>query len=119
MCPSQHLATIASFKLANAGLGNKCPLPGKARMASCPKCPVPVPNSEEYLLFVCPSVQRTRVETGLDSFRTQCILKGFSITKMFVLFVTGKDLSGGTLTLQDYYERGAAMSAMRKAWLGD
>ena len=119
VCPSQHLATIASFKLANAGLGNKCPLPGKARMASCPKCPVPVPNSEEYLLFVCPSVQRTRVETGLDSFRTQCILRGFSTTKMFVLFVNGKDLSDDRLPLRDYFERGAAMSAMRKAWLGD
>ena len=119
VCPSQHLATIASFKLANAGLGNKCPLPGKARMVSCPRCPVPVPNNEEHLLFVCPSVQRTRVETGLDSFRTQCILRGFSTAKMFVLFVTGKDLSDDRLPLRDYFERGAAMSAMRKAWLGD
>ena len=118
MCPSQHLPTIASFKLANAGLGNKCPLPGKPRMTTCVQCPVPVLLNEEHLLFVCPSVQRTRVETGIDSFRTQCVLKGFSTNKMFVLFVNGMDLSGNRLPLGDYFERGAAMSAMRKAWLG-
>ena len=115
--PSKHLSVIASFKLSNSGLGNKCPLPGQDRLTECPRCPTPAPPTEEHLLFVCPFIQQTRVATGIDSFRTVCALRGYSIMKMFSLYVTGLDALGHCISVEDYHERGATLSAMRTAWL--
>ena len=115
--PSKHLNVIASFKLSNSGLGNKCPNPGQDRLTECPRCPTPAPPTEEHLLFVCPSIQQTRVATGIDSFRTVCTFRGYSITEMFSLYVTGRDVLGHCITVEDYHERGATMTAMRTAWL--
>ena len=117
VCPSKHLNIIASFKLLNAQLGNKAPLTGLARMETCPHCPIPEQNNEEHLLFVCPYLQNTRVETGLDTFRTHCALYGFSTAKMFGLFVNGRDVFDQPVPLDEYLERGATLAAMRSAWL--
>ena len=112
-----YLGTLASFRLSNAGLGNKCPLKGLQRFTCCPRCPVPYLNTEEHLIFTCSSIHRTRQETGIDIFRTQCILKGFSFSKMHFLFVTGRDVNGLAVDLSDYIERGASLSTMRLVWL--
>ena len=117
VCPSQHLATIASFKLANAGLGNKCPLPGRERFTGCPRCQVPSPCNEEHVLFDCSSVHGTRVVTGIALFRTMAVLQGLSTVSMFRIFVRGLDLQGKPVAVADYMERGAVMTAMRDAWL--
>ena len=115
--PSRYLNVIASFKLKNAGLGNKCPLSGYPRFLTCPRCEVPTPLNEEHLLFVCPSVQQTRKETGLETLKTQYTLWDFSVSKMYQFFVNGLDFRGHPISLPDYFERGSTMSAMRAAWL--
>ena len=115
--PSKYLNVIASFKLSNSGLGNKCPILDQERLTECPRCPLPAPPTEEHLLFACPYIQRTRIETGIDSFRTVCTFRGYTITEMFSLYVTGRDVLGHCITIGDYFERGATMIAMRTAWL--
>ena len=117
LCPSRYLTVIASFKLKNAGLGNKCPLTGNLRFSTCPRCEVSEPLCEEHLLFVCSSIQQKRKETGLETLKTQYTLRGFSISKMYSLFVNGLDILGHPISLKDYLERGSTMSAMRAAWL--
>ena len=117
VCPSEHLTTIASFKMHNAGLGNKCPLEGYDRFSTCPLCTVQTPLNEEHVLFCCKSVHNTRVETGLEAFRTMCTLSGFSLPKTYSFFVNGWDVLGHPIPLTDYFERGASMLAMRSAWL--
>ena len=117
VCPSKHLNVIASFKLLNAHLGNKAPLTGLARMETCPHCPIPTRNNEEHLLFVCPFVQNTRVQTGLNTFRTHCAYYGFPTAKMFELFVNGRDVFDQPVTLEEYLERGVTLAEMRSAWI--
>ena len=116
VCSSGGLDTISSFRLSNAGLGNKFPVLGGERCLTCPMCPVPCQTNEEHL-FVCPSVQRIRVDTGIASFMTQCGLRGISVHRGMVLYVSGLDLFGDPLPLPDYFERGVALSAVREAWL--
>ena len=79
----KHLSTLASFRLSNAGLGNKCPLPGRERFTGCPRCQVPTTCNEEHVLFDCTSVHRTRVDTSIAIFRTMAVLKGLSTVTMF------------------------------------
>jgi hypothetical protein len=116
VCASVGLDTIASFRLSNTGLGNKCPLLGEERCLTCPSCPVLCQNNEEHL-FVCPSVQRIRVDTGIASFMTMCSLRGLSTHSGMVLFVSGLDLYGDPIPLPDYFERGVALAAVRDAWI--
>ena len=78
---------------------------------------VPTPLNEEHLLFVCPSVQQTRKETGLETLMTQYTLWDFPVSKMYQFFVNGLDFRGHPISLPDYFERGSTMSAMRAAWL--
>ena len=113
----QHVSTLASFRLSNAGLGNKCPLPGRLRFTGCPRCQVPSQCTEEHVLFDCSSVHGTRVVTGIALFRTMAVLQGLSTVSMFRIFVRGLDLQGKPVAVVDYLERGAAMTAMRDAWL--
>ena len=113
----QHLSTLASFRLSNAGLGNRCPLPGRLRFTGCPRCQVPSQCTEEHVLFDCSSVHGTRVVTGIALFRTMAVLQGLSTVSMFRIFVRGLDLQGKPVAVADYLERGAAMTAMRDAWL--
>ena len=45
------------------------------------------------------------------------VLQGLSTVSMFRIFVRGLDLQGKPVAVADYLERGAAMTAMRDAWL--
>ena len=113
----KQLGILASFRLSNAGLGNKCPVAGLQRFLSCPWCPTTFANTEEHLLFVCSSHQRVRQQTGLALFRTQCSLKDISVSRTHFLFVTGRDVSGKEIDLKDYQARGEILSAMRTSFL--
>ena len=117
VCPSEHLTTIACFKMHNAGLGNKCPLEGHEQFSTCPMCPSPTPLNEEHVLFACQALHQIRRDTGLDTFKTMCTLQNFSLSKMYSFFVNGWDILGHPIPLSDYFERGSSMAAMRSAWL--
>ena len=112
----KNLSILASFRLSNAGLGNRCPFPGQQSFSSCPQCYAPS-FSEEHVLFVCPALFRARKLTGLDLFKTQAVLKGITISRIHFFFVTGRDLSGRKIDLKQYFERGASVSEMKTAWL--
>ena len=117
VCPSEHLTTIASFKMRNAGLGNKCPLEGYDRFSTCPLCPSATPLNEELVLFACESLHRTREATGIETFKTICTLREFSLAKTYSFFVNGWDFLGHQIPLSDYFKRGTSMFTMRSAWL--
>ena len=112
-----HLSTLASFRLSNAGLGNICPLPGRERFSACPRCLVPVPCTEEHVLFDCASIQGVRIVTGLALFKTLAVVRGLSTAEMFQIFVRGLDLQKKPIAIAEYLERGAAITEMRNAWL--
>ena len=111
------MGTIASFRLSNGGLGNKYPLPGSLRSDMCPLCSAPHKLNEQHLLFICSAVQRKRSEAGIDLYRTQSQMRGQSVAMTHFLFVTGRDLAGNLLSMEDYLERGAAIHDMRSCWL--
>ena len=113
----KSLSTLASFHLSNGGLGNKYPLPGFLRFDACPHCTAPYKLDEQHLLLVCSAVMRMRQETGVDQFRTQSQLKGCSLAETYYLFVTGRSLAGKMVTVEDYMERGAAIGAIKSAWV--
>ena len=58
-----------------------------------------------------------RQETGVAQFRTQSQLKGCSLAETYYLFVTGRSLAGKMVTVEDYMERGAAIGAIKSAWV--
>ena len=63
------------------------------------------------------AVQNKRRETGIDLFRTQSQLKGYTLAETYFLFVTGRSLAGKMMTVEEYMERGAAISAIKSAWI--
>ena len=80
-------------------------------------CPSPTPLNEEHVLFACQALHQVRNDTGLDTFKTMCTLRDFSLSKMYSFFVNGWDILGHPIPLSDYFERGSSMAAMRSAWL--
>ena len=49
--------------------------------------------------------------------RIQSQMRGHSVAVTHFLFVTGRDLAGNLLSMEDYLERGAAIHDMRSCWL--
>ena len=113
----KNLRVLAAFRLSNAGLGSKIPLPGFPVHNSCPLCSNMYRLNEAHVLFVCSSITNTRCETGITMFMTQSSLQGIQELDAHYLYVSGLDLAGGTVDIATYSERAVAMSAMRSAWL--
>ena len=108
---------ISEFKLDCASLGDRQPRLGHVRKPFCPVCPMNVPNTGLHLLFSCGSVSGLRIESGVQAFVNQCLLKGFSLIGAYKLFVNGLDASRKVLSRSDYLERGKTMKDMREMWL--
>ena len=117
VCENEYSSVIAEFKLDCANLGNKQPRSGHVPQPFCPVCPVNVPNSGIHLLFSCGSVSALRQETGIQSFITQCLHRGFSLKDCYRYFVNGLNCNGKPVSKQDYLERGKCMRDMRDLWL--
>ena len=113
----RYLSVLAAFRLSNAGLGNKIPLPGSPVQTSCPLCLGVHKLTEAHVLFTCPAVRNTRRETGITLFLTQAAVHGHSESRSHHLFVTGYDLSGKTLDMENYKQRAVAMLNIKSAWL--
>ena len=113
----RYLSVLAAFRLSNAGLGNKIPLPGSPVQTSCPLCLGVYKLTEAHVLFACPAVRDTRRETGVSLFLTQAAVRGHSDSKSHYLFVAGFDLLEKMLDMENYKQRAVAMSAIKSTWL--
>ena len=117
VCENEFSTVIAEFKLDCANLGNKQPRQGHVRKPFCPVCPNNVPNTGMHLLFSCGSVAALRLETGLQSYISQCLMNGLSLNECYRNFVNGLTTCGKPITKQEYLERGKTMNDMRHLWL--
>ena len=116
VCENEFSSVITEFKLDCAGLGDKQPRLGHVRKPFCPVCPVNVPNTGIHLLFTCGSVADIRLETGIQSFISQCLHNGFSLVESYRMFVNGLDTSRRLISRFEYLERGKCMRNMRDLW---
>lgn len=110
-------AVITEFKFDNAGLGNKAPRVGYPRKLFCPVCPTHHLTSSFHVLFVCSSVVRLRIESGIQTFINSCTLKNITLEAAYGLFVYGEDCNGKQILLKSYFERAKCMKDMRQLWL--
>ena len=114
-----QLATIAQFRLSNAGLGNRYPrfagLP-YVRQKLCPLC-VDEVLTEAHVIFFCPSVERFRKEFELNFFRTVCRTQGYGKEETFNIFINGHDWNGNPVPDTDFASRGLALDTIRGHWL--
>ena len=113
----RYLSVLAAFRLSNAGLGNKIPLPGFPVHTTCPLCSGVHRLTEAHVLFTCPAVRNIRRETGITLFLTQAAVQGHSDSRSHYLFVTGYDLRGELVDMENYKQRAAAITAIKSAWL--
>ena len=114
-----QLATIAQFRLSNAGLGNRYPRFAGVlyvRQKLCPLC-VGQKLTEAHVIFFCPSVERFRREFELNFFRTVCRTQGFDEDKTFSIYINGHDWNENPVPDTDYASRGHALDTMRGHWL--
>ena len=114
-----QLATVAQFRLSNAGLGNKYPrFAGVlyARQKYCPFCPQ-VTLTEAHVVFFCPSVEHFRKQFELNMYRTVSQSKGFCDEDIFSNYINGFLCSGGPFKDADYSSIGHALDTMRGHWL--
>ena len=117
VCEDENSSVITQFKLDCAGLGDKQPRVGHNRKPLCPVCPLDVPNTGLHLLFSCGSVSALRIETGIQSFITQCRQNGLSLVACYRHFVNGLDTNSKPVPKHSYLERGKCMKDMRDLWL--
>ena len=117
MSENELSAVITEFKFDNAGLGNKAPRVGYPRKLFCPVCPTHHLVSSFHVLFVCSSLARLRMESGIQSFINSCTLKNISLEAAYGLFVYGEDCDGKEIQLMSYFERAKCMKDMRQLWL--
>ena len=111
----RSLPTIASFRLSNGGLGNKCPAVGLPRIRSCPFCTNGHPVNEAYLLFGCQAMREPQMVFGLSLFQSQCA--GDSLERMAFLYINGRDEFDNVIEHDDYLARGSILKRMVYIWL--
>ena len=110
-------SVISKFKLDCAGLGDKQPRLGYVRQSICPVCPSQATNTGIHLILQCTSVSTLRNETGIQSFLSQCLLKGLTLQECYSHFINGLDSNGNSIAVKDYLGRGKCLRDMRDAWL--
>ena len=110
----RYLSSIASFRLSNAGLGNRRPIPGLPRLKVCPHCN-DHPLDEPHLLFSCRIMKDAQMVLGLTKFKLQC--KGDALDRICFLYVNGLDSYGNTIPLDEQLCRGAILQRITCIWL--
>ena len=111
----KYMSTVASFRLANAGLGNKYALQGLDRLPFCPKCGIPFRMDEVHVIVQCAFMASVREELGLSIFLEKCA--GYSSERKYFLYVNGLDEFANWTALDIYESRGSILSRMRSAWI--
>ena len=111
----KYMSTIASFRLANAGLGNKWALQGLPRLPYCPQCGIHFRMDEVHVIVQCTSMTNVREELGLSTFLEKCA--GYSSERKYFLYVNGLDEYANWTSEGNYESRGLLLSKMRSAWI--
>ena len=117
VCESKWSTVISELRLGCEGLGNKKPRSGYNRKPFCPVCQLNLPNSGQHLLFSCSSLSALRSNTGISSFMTACLLRGFTVDECYSMFVSGLDSKKKTIDRSSHLERARCMHDMRELWL--
>ena len=117
VCENPLSAVITEFRLDCPPLGRKIPRIGYPRKPICPVCPLNANNDGLHMLFLCTSVSKLRVETGIQSFINSCTMKGMTITDTYRMFVNGYDWNGIQIDTSDFLERAKCMKNMLDQWL--
>ena len=117
VCESKWSSVITEFRLGCEGLGNKQPRNGYDRKPYCPVCPQLHTNNGIHLLFLCSSLSKLRVETGISSFITACSVLGIALDEAYAMFITGYDTKKKTISRATFFERAKCMYDMRQLWL--
>ena len=119
LCESDAYSTLAQFRLANAGLGNRAPRLGSRRLL-CPACPdMPprrMPNNEFHLTVECPAVQGLRSALGIKRYLLQCRFDGLSKHEAFVCYLGGLSSRGDPVPKAKYLARGRCLLQLREEW---
>ena len=90
---------------------------GYDRKPYCPVCPQLHTNNGIHLLFLCSSLSKLRVETGISSFITACSVLGIALDEAYAMFITGYDTKKKTISRATFFERAKCMYDMRQLWL--
>ena len=109
------MGSIASFRLSNAGLGNRFALQGLPRLGFCPRCGVHFRMDEVHVVVQCASMGSIREELGLSTFLEKC--EGYSSERKYFLYVNGLDEYGNWTSAGNYESRGLILNRMRSAWI--
>ena len=111
----KYMGSIASFRLSNAGLGNRFALQGLPRLGFCPRCGVHFRMDEVHVVVQCASMGSIREELGLSTFLEKC--EGYSSERKYFLYVNGLDEYGNWTSAGNYESRGFILNRMRSAWI--
>ena len=121
VCEGTASSTISQFRLANAGLGNRFPVMGRARQKLCPvgpkRPPVMVLNSEFHLVAECPGVGELRERLGITRFFNLSRLNGYGPHAAFKLFLEGLDEKGSKVEVSVFLVRVRKLADLRDAWI--
>ena len=115
VCEHAGCTTLASFRLSNAGLGNRAPRPGRQRTGVCSLCRGVL--DEAHVAFVCPAMDGFRYDnTDVMVFITMCRARGVLRQLAFKFYVRGLDWNGGQVETPVYLNRGVTLKRVVDEW---
>ena len=116
VCENEGAATIAKFRLNNAGLGNRAPRPGRQRTTLCSLCRGTL--DEFHVAFSCPCMDEFRYNnTDVMSFISLCRTKGIFPQVAFRLYLRGLDWNRNTVITKAFLKRGNTLQRILDEWL--
>jgi hypothetical protein len=96
------------FLMAATSIGCNAPRAGYPRKQFCPICPLRIWLSKVHL-FTCQGLERSRQETGLNSFMNMNQLMGHDGTMAFSRYINGLTVTGGWVDNEERRSRGKAL----------
>ena len=113
VCEHDGCSTIAGFLYNCAGLGNKCPRPGRIRTSTCALC-----RSTLNVAFLCPGLDDFRNKhTDIKVFLTMCNASGTHPQLAYKWYITGMDWNKKSVPTSVYLNRGLTLKRLLDAWL--
>ena len=116
VCESDTCTTLASYKLSNAGLGNRAPRLGRVRSSVCSLCNGTL--DEAHVAFLCPRMDDFRYRhTDIMFFTSLCRTKGVFPQLAYKWYVRGLSWDNTIVPLTAYLQRGRFLKCVTDEWL--
>ena len=116
VCEGDSCTTLASFKLSNAGLGNRAPRLGRQRSTDCSLCHGHL--DEAHVAFLCPHMDDYRYNhTDIMVFTSLCRTKGVFPQLAYKMYVRGLGWDRTLIPVSDYLKRGRTLQRVVDEWL--